>query len=205
MKINMFEGARRITKLIAVLWVVGMCIYIFTWNPHIHAYFHVDSSGSESIRVVKQKSDCAEHDAREDKYWQQTINGTDFTLTLCFKRISASEFLADIAPVQSPVIEEVQNNPKKSTLVTNPAILAELNGETLSYRKKVTDNFKPSKADEDWIDSEVWPARWKNIKESSLWIIGGVAFLYIFSWCVGWIIRGFAGIPLGHDRKSDDV
>ena len=28
MKINMFEGARRITKLIAVIWIVGWCIYL---------------------------------------------------------------------------------------------------------------------------------------------------------------------------------
>ena len=39
----------------------------------------------------------------------------------------------------------------------------------------------------------------------SLWTFGGLAFLFIFSWCIGWIVRGFAGIPSGQDKKPDDI
>lgn len=70
------------------------------------------------------------------------------------------------------------------------------------HTKKVAASFKLSKVDEEWADSAAWSARWKNIKDNITITIGGLAFLWIFSWCVGWIVRGFAGIPSGQDFKS---
>lgn len=39
--------------------------------------------------------------------------------------------------------------------------------------------------------------------QGALIAIGGLVFLWGFSWAVGWIVRGFMGIPRGHDRRSD--
>jgi len=30
---------------------------------------------------------------------------------------------------------------------------------------------------------------------------GGVLFILVFTWAIGWIIRGFMGIPRGQDKK----
>jgi len=54
-------------------------------------------------------------------------------------------------------------------------------------------------------DAKDWSARWEVIKFNSLWAFGGLAFLFIFSWSIGWIVRGFAGIPSGQDKKPDDI
>ncbi len=30
---------------------------------------------------------------------------------------------------------------------------------------------------------------------------GGLLFILVFTWVVGWIVRGFMGIPRGQDKK----
>jgi hypothetical protein len=32
-------------------------------------------------------------------------------------------------------------------------------------------------------------------------LVGGLAFIWAFTWVVGWIARGFMSIPLGQDSK----
>jgi len=36
-----------------------------------------------------------------------------------------------------------------------------------------------------------------------LCIIGGSIFILIFSYVIGWIVRGFMGIPQGQDKKPE--
>lgn len=191
MKINMFEGARRIAKLIAVIWVVGWCINAFTSSPYIHAYFRVSSPDSVPVGMGEQESGCNDDDATE-YFSQHTSKGTDVSLTLCFKPMTFGNEKSLIPYRVDETTHMVWGNEKYSTNVSN-------------YTKKVANNFRLSKADEEWIDRKVWSARWGKIKEGALAIIGGLAFLWIFSWGVGWIVRGFAGIPAGHDRKPEDI
>lgn len=33
--------------------------------------------------------------------------------------------------------------------------------------------------------------------------VGGVVFIFGLSWAIGWIMRGFLGIPVGQDCKPD--
>jgi len=35
MKINVFEGARRITRLVAIVWFVGWVYDLTLWNPPV--------------------------------------------------------------------------------------------------------------------------------------------------------------------------
>ncbi|HEY4898608.1 MAG TPA: hypothetical protein VIH79_02690 [Candidatus Nanopelagicaceae bacterium] len=191
MKINMFEGARRITKLIAVIWVVGWCINMFTSRPYIQAYFRIDSPSSVPIRMGVQENGCDGDDASEYLYGKYTSKGTEINATLCFKPMTFDNGKILIPYRVDKATSMVWGGEKYSTDVSN-------------YTKAVANSFYLSKADEEWADSGVWPARWKNIKQDTLVMVGGLAFLWIFSWCVGWVVRGFAGIPLGQDRKPDD-
>ncbi|MDP3008110.1 MAG: hypothetical protein Q8N30_03465 [Methylococcales bacterium] len=84
MKINIFEGARRVTKLIAVIWVLGMSFYAFTDKGYVHAYFRVDSPDSVPIKMSEQE-DCDEDDAKEYLSSQYTSKGSTIIVTLCFK------------------------------------------------------------------------------------------------------------------------
>ena len=47
-----------------------------------------------------------------------------------------------------------------------------------------------------------WPANWQDkVFLNSFWAFGGLIFIFLFCWCIGWIVRGFAGIPSGQDKK----
>ena len=224
MKINMFEGARRITTLIAVLWLAGWCYYLITYEPYNQVYFRVDSPRSTPIRLMGML-DCDADDARESFYSKYTSNGKRVSGEICFKAKVFDDGRKLIPYRMTDNIEEAFDLMRKAEKAGDKELVRKLaadikgkptevshvwanekySSEVSSYTRKVADSFKLSKSDEDWIDGEIWPTHWKEIKESSLWIIGGVAFLYIFSWCVGWIVRGFAGIPLGQDRNPDNM
>lgn len=251
MKINMFEGARRIVKLIAVIWVVGVCIYEFNSKPYIHAYFLIDSPNNVPIRMGEQENNCDEDDAREYLYAQRTSKGTDVSLTLCFKskifddgrklipyQVGSTAQLPPGFVLDNQSHEAITKNDSKKLKPFDPdAYLAakgeaitqkdkkktggfdlstarpveakvwgneKYSSEVLNYTKSVARSFKLIKADEEWADSKVWPARWGTFKEGVIAILGGLAFLWIFSWGVGWIVRGFGGIPSRLDRKLDD-
>jgi len=32
---------------------------------------------------------------------------------------------------------------------------------------------------------------------------GGLLFILAFTWAIGWIVRGFMGIPRGQDQKNE--
>jgi len=52
MKINIFEGARRITKIVAVLWIAGVAAITFSQSdPYIIATFTTSTSTSRFVRI----------------------------------------------------------------------------------------------------------------------------------------------------------
>jgi len=227
MKINIFEGARRLTKLIAVIWVLGMSFYAFTEKGYVYAYFRVDLPDGVPIRMTEQEH-CDKNDATEYLSSQYTSKGSDVSVTLCFKSdeweditptkpapvkkaVSFDEWKAMGEPSAQQPAQEVQQPTKKVPIVDElppgfefvdklpPGFVRE---SEFKKQKKIAANFKFSKADEEWADGVAWSERLEKIKTSATVTIGGLAFLWIFSWCVGWIVRGFAGIPSGQDFKS---
>ena len=134
---NIFEGARRITKIIAVMWVIGWAYNLATWDPPILSKYEITApDGSKHIVDVPE---------------------------------GATE------------------------------------GQALEYFKSTWNAHKTAVLGNEFVNPKVSPLRWEKIKLNSLWTFGGLAFLFIFSWSIGWIVRGFAGIPSGQDKKPDDI
>ncbi|MCX7066271.1 MAG: hypothetical protein NTW85_01005 [Methylococcales bacterium] len=249
MKINIFESARRLTKLIAVIWVLGMSFYVFTHETYIPAYFRVDSSDSVPIRMSEQER-CDENDA-EEYLSQYTSKGSKISMTLCFKPyVDKESDWVDVPaghqvktqPQQPKIYDELPDGavfidelpekkkpveykkfdklpegftpyePAKQQQAQQPQqrilsfeewkVIGKPTTILEAKQKKIAAKFKFSKADEEWADGVAWSERLGNIKFGAAVTIGGLAFLWIFSWCVGWIVRGFAGIPTGQDFKS---
>lgn len=214
MRVNFFEGARRIAYLIAGLWAVGVLVVIWNDEPTVKISYFVTGPGQSPIRspvdaAVEPKKEgsvlrlsdlddepkswadiileCEDHDAEESRY-VKTPKGTSVSLSFCFK---ASE--ADNGKILVPY--KVDSKTKMWWLAEK------YSSQILGYTKQVVSQFRIPKADSDWADGQWWPARAKQFWEGAKWLFGGWFVLWLFAITTGWIVRGFAGIPIGQDEK----
>jgi len=58
--------------------------------------------------------------------------------------------------------------------------------------------------DEEWADTQWWAIFLKA--HLALWgtlVTINLLFLWFFAWLIGWVVRGFMGIPKGQDHKIE--
>jgi len=183
----MFEGARRIAKIIGAIWVVGCCLFAFMQSETIYTTYSIWGVNGQPLRL----GECAYGNDAEESFYRTTQKGSSAYVTLCFK---TSQFNNGklLVPYFVDKANMVWGGDKYSSEVTE-------------YTKSVARNFKLAKEDEDWVDNEVWSKRWKNIADATGVLFGGLAFMWAFSWGCGWVIRGFLGIPMGRDSKPEET
>ena len=180
MTINVFEGARRIGKLIAVLWIAGVVAFtIVIWDPRIEVEYTI--SGANMI-PVRSESPCPHETARE-RITVNTKKGTEAHVTLCLP--------PRYGKPAADSIEALVN--KEFGFVAKPTPTG-----IVEY------TFVLPPAEEDWIDGQWWTVRRKQLGASALWLFGGLAFLLGSTLTIGWIVRGVLGIPRGQDRRPTE-
>jgi len=146
MAINKFEGARRISKIVAAIWIIGWCVAAFYDGYDIY---------DNCIRampvktVIEEKSQPGERDSEIAKRRESDLSFPDPNWKY------------------DPVVE------------------------------------RSSKCENRSIDSKGWPQLLKDLGQKVLGIISGLLFLWAFTWAIGWIVRGFKGIPRGQDKKDE--
>jgi hypothetical protein len=70
------------------------------------------------------------------------------------------------------------------------------------YDEKATKNaFKIRKEDEELLNKKWWESWRSTYGQGFAVMLGGLLALWIFSMSMGWIVRGFLGIPRGMDYK----
>ncbi|CAG9169735.1 hypothetical protein [Cupriavidus pinatubonensis] len=187
MQLNVFEGARRIAKLVVGLWIAGWCIVAATSEPYLsRTYLVVPGHPPTSA-----KSDSCEVEDRADWKTIETKNGTTVHVRLCFIALKATDGTYFIPTEGDPSTHQYSGRPKYDK-------------EVDAYTTAVTSSFALSKADEEALDKLYWPEKWKQISDGSRWVGGGILAIWFVAMIVGWIVRGFMGIPWGQDRRPDD-
>ena len=188
MAVNIFEGARRIAKLVAALWVIGYIVAAFDLTSSVYVTYQIDDPEKVPMRA---ESDCNYSVDVTKRLDLTTSKGTDVSLTLCFKH-RVFDNGAKLIPYLYDKDKVLWGGEEYSTEVSN-------------YTQSVASNFKLSKSDEEWIDAQWWFQRLKELGLYVLIVIGGLLFLWTFTWVVGWIVRGFKGIPQGQDQRENKV
>jgi hypothetical protein len=183
MALNLFEGARRIAYLTAGLWAIGVLAVVFSESPNVTANYAVFSPDLPPGRAEDVK--CGPHDRAEWEY-RTTTKGTSVRVMLCFV---AHNFEGGKMLVPYRTDKKMMwGNDKYSSDVTQ-------------YAAQRVREFSMSAADQDWADSRYWPARADQAWTVARWVASGWLALWLFTVAVGWIVRGFAGIPNGQDHK----
>lgn len=85
---------------------------------------------------------------------------------------------------------------RKSGVVPAQLGLSQLAAETFNSEMKIL-------KDDDPKLNKKWWAAWRSAYAEGLQVaVGGIVALWILSLSTGWIVRGFLGIPRGHDQKD---
>ena len=80
---------------------------------------------------------------------------------------------------------------------------ASYSSEVSAYEKQLEARFVLPPEDNNWVDQEKSRRYWENWKESLRNLGIGLAIFAGIVWAIGWIVRGFMGVPRGLDRKPN--
>ena len=183
MNLNVFEGARRISLLMEIVWVIGCAVMFWTQSPHVSLTYQADRPSA----LFQVADNCGSDDAREYK----TVGLADnkaVHVTLCFK----AHFFENRGMLV-PYREEEKRwwgGERYSS-------------EVRKYTEQRAAQFSLAEGDKH-AAADLWATE----RRSQFWnalgaAVGGCIALMIATFSVGWIVRGFFGIPSGKDFRPE--
>lgn len=185
-RFNVFEGSRRIALLIKVVWAIGALVVGWTTSPYVSMEFSTSYPGAEFVK----SDDCKIGTDAVEFISRPIDNGRTVSVQLCFKALRADSG-AEVVPYKVESGKWWGNGPY------TPDVTA--------YANARADSFKLSEADRRAAQEEWSSQRTRNIRNGVLFAVGGWVVLSLLQLLVGWIVRGFLGIPWGHDRRPETV
>lgn len=185
MAINIFEGGRRIgAVLIAIVTIAGIAIVWFS-TTYVHAYFMVNGGGRPHVQVES----CGQHD--ESRYVTKTsAAGREIGVSVCFKAYPDEKGEMMIPFKRANTEGEWWIGPKHHE-------------EVMRYTASVAESLTLTPHEAEALDTLWWKERIKALLAG----LGALALtifgMLIAGKVIGWIIRGFLGIPQGQDTKPN--
>ncbi len=186
MKINVFEGARRVALLAAGLVTVGTAIALIVQRPYQSTTYLVESPDSPFKRI----DDSCPSDADKHYFTAKTSTGQDVGVNLCILAMSFGEKDDRLIPYKTDETGMTWGNHSYSS-------------DVRAYEKKLEARFRVPIGDEEQITKAISQSYRKSLIEGFTYLIAGLAIFAAIVWSLGWIVRGFLGIPRGMDGRPD--
>jgi hypothetical protein len=181
---NIFEGSRRIAYLAGGLAAAGTFIYAITYD----SYISIDYSISHPQAAFQRMKEPCPTDAGRTFFTTTSQSGTSVSIDLCLLTMEFGEDKKQLIPYK---VDE-----KNMTWGA-----ASYSSEVSVYEKQLERRFTLPVEDNSWVEEEKSRRYWDNWKESLRNLGIGLVVFTGFVWAIGWIVRGFMGIPRGTDRK----
>ncbi len=200
MAINWFKGGRRISALFSGLVLFcGAAYAIFSGGDNT-VVLETNSSTDAFHWTLK---DCKYPDQSKD--WDGTIelkSGGSRTLTACFRVNKNGKIWSGYDPELKSSkgkppefkIREMLEVETYST-VADDYMLRRMKGYAIP-----TSQFDAISRDQ-WMIA--WVNFWNRVKEAAPWVTGLLIGIWLLTTVIGWIIRGFSGIPSGRDFRTE--
>ena len=184
MKLNIFEGARRIALLIGCIWVTGCIAYAVFGEPYSPAVVYAVQRPGNPPNLADS---CGYEDGSEP-LTLQALNGESIRIELCFLARRADDGKMYIPYINEDEGKSWRGNTKYSEEVQKYMRTV---ASTFKLTEEVTKQSKASKR-------KVLLTQWKD---SMSFLFGGLAVGWALIAATGWIVRGFMGIPRGKDAR----
>jgi hypothetical protein len=182
--VNIFEGSRRIALLAGGIAIVVTLIGLGTDDPYVSVSYSISHPNGSFQRMTES---CPAASGRH--YFTTTSkSGKRVSINLCLLTMPFGDDKQQLVPYK---VDE------KNMLWG----AATYSSEVSEYEETLEARFVLPPEDNDWIENEISTQYWKNWKEGLGYLGIGLAIFAGFVWAVGWIVRGFMGIPRGMDRR----
>jgi hypothetical protein len=210
--VNWFEGGRRISKLLMVLVGLGGAAYVVFINSPMATL----TSRGPTMPWFVDSRDCPAS-SYQRYLWDYDWGDSKRGLALCFLDIDGRIPYA-IAPTPQEELrrreKEKAENEARMARGEPPTILLEMpwfytgseyDSRVQAYVNQSVADFKLTQELRERLretrSTARWRARKQALNDATPWVFGICAFIWLFTTAMGWIIRGFAGVPKGQDFK----
>lgn len=185
---NFFEGGRRVTLLLQGAIVFGTIWSIFLIDPYIE--MRLATAGPEREFFIYSEY-CDGSSKKSTKSYYGIYDIGDIVMEFCFLPLKGTNYI--------PYAIDDKGNYS----VTDSAYGIEIE----RYVDERISNFSFSSKIGKRIKVEYRKLYWERWFEDlrDRLVIGMVilSFITAFSYATGWVVRGFAGIPKGSDRRPE--
>ncbi len=184
---NIFKGCRRLALLAGGLATVGTLIAIGTNDPYVSVSYSISHPKGSFQRMIKPCPSEAGH-----HYFTTTSSsGKHVSINLCLLTMPFGEDKRYLIPYRVDEKNMIWGAETYSSEVSN-------------YEKELEARFILPAQDNNWIENEISSQYWKNWRKGLRYLSISLALYAGFVWAVGWIARGFMGIPHGMDKKPSN-
>ena len=201
MAINWFEGGRRISHLFMGVAAVCGAGYVLFGASEDRLTFETANAGDGWHFTTKS---CDYPDNEEFLDASYMIDGKSRPASLCFRTQDEKLLYMAAKPIE---LKTVGHAPKgmKAPVFTPYYTTDPYSMEARSYIVERARTFVPPAKEMEQARSDFWKIKWKRgwerANEATPWVFGGMFGIWLLTTILGWIIRGFAGIPAGRDFK----
>lgn len=224
MALNVFEGARRIALTVGGLWVTGCLAYAAFSEPHVSLTYAVSDYGAAPVPAES----CQSRDG--SKYTTvDAPDGERVRVNLCFiaSRADNGSYLIpyrEVVSASNPEAARVYAARKEALrqgahadaarltefLLKMPVdqsqprtvwMASEYDNEVRAYMDDVAASLRLGPGDLERLQQVKRQKLWEQWKQALQVLFGGLAVGWVLTAGIGWIARGFMGIPRGHDRR----
>jgi hypothetical protein len=208
MSSNIFEGFRRIRLILQCLWVGCMIVvglHDVTEPPYVSVRFDTYNPNQPFYRS-ENDDNCSSPNASESiEYY--TKNGHKVHVSLCFQAMKFDNGAMLIPYRMANIFDQFDTqpvipDPKKDKVWGAPVY----SNEVKTYTSSRKNSFKPSYEDDKWIEQKYDEKRFNNIMNVFMDVFyaasGGAFGIWLLAYAIGWIMRGFMGIPRGMDKRQ---
>ena len=181
---NIFEGSRRIAYLLGGVAAAATLVYAVTYEPYNHVTYSISHPRAA---FVKLSGTCPPGAGRA--YFSKPYKpGHSVSVTVCLLTTAFGEDKRQLVPYKVDEANVVWGAESYSS-------------EVSAYESEVETRFALPPEDVSSVEREESRLYWANWKESLRNLAIGLAVFTGIVWAIGWIVRGFAGIPPGMDSR----
>ncbi len=225
MKLNIFAGSRRIALLLGAAWTLGCIAYAAFSEPYVSLTYAVTEFGASPVPAESCKTRDAQKFTTYTAPW-----GEEVSINLCFiagesedgsylipyrrvvsadnpdaKRIYAAReeairqgATADAAKLTEFLLKMPVDASGRFTVWMG----GEYDSDVRRYIDGVAAAFRldPSGMERFRVVSR--QKLWEQWREALMILFGGLGIGWAMTACIGWVARGFLGIPRGRDERA---